>query len=157
MGAPIKNLIAHITLLVTFNNIAPSRCHERHNPLPSSQTAVVKAEHGRDREQSESDFAYTIAAARRSEQRRLLAFIRMSDYRICDTLHGILLETAHEVRGARCNSRGDGTRAGNMFAAACSGKDTRRARRQGVSAVWVGCMGNAAVGVGYCMRCNLRT
>ena len=33
-----------------------------------------------------SDFAYTVAAARRSEQRRILSFVRMSDYMICDTL-----------------------------------------------------------------------
>lgn len=39
--------------------------------------------------QAALDFAYTVAAARRSEQRRILNFIRMSDYMICDTLHTV--------------------------------------------------------------------
>jgi dynein heavy chain len=28
-----------------------------------------------------------VAAARRSEQRKLLCFVKMADYMICDTLH----------------------------------------------------------------------
>lgn len=38
-----------------------------------------------------------MAAAYRSEQRRLLSFIRMSDFKICDTLHTILLESIREI------------------------------------------------------------
>ena len=46
------------------------------------------------------DFAYTMAAARRSEQRRLLNYIRMSDFMVADTLHTILLESVREVLAA---------------------------------------------------------
>jgi dynein heavy chain len=41
-----------------------------------------------------------MAAARRSEQRRLINYIRMSDYMLCDTLRTLLLETAREVLAA---------------------------------------------------------
>ncbi len=61
---------------------------------------LAKAEAEKDREQSTSDFAYTIAAARRSEQRRLLSFIRLSDYMVCDTLHSVLLESLRELHDA---------------------------------------------------------
>ena len=47
-----------------------------------------------------SDFAYTVAAARRSEQRRILSFVRMSDYMICDTLQ--------VGRGGGGGNRGEG-------------------------------------------------
>jgi dynein heavy chain len=43
------------------------------------------------------DYAYTMAAAYRSEQRRLLSFIRMSDFMMCDTLHTVLVESVREV------------------------------------------------------------
>jgi dynein heavy chain len=46
------------------------------------------------------DFAYTMAAARRSEQRRLLNYIRMSDFMVADTLHTILVESVREVLAA---------------------------------------------------------
>lgn len=36
------------------------------------QSAIKKEEHQKERDASDTDFAYTIAAARRSEQRRLL-------------------------------------------------------------------------------------
>lgn len=38
-----------------------------------------------------------MAAAYRSEQRRLLSFIRMSDFMMCDTLHTVLVESVREV------------------------------------------------------------
>lgn len=41
-----------------------------------------------------------MAAAYRSEQRRLLSFIRMSDFMMCDTLHTILVESVREVLNA---------------------------------------------------------
>jgi hypothetical protein len=43
------------------------------------------------------EFAYTMAAAYRTEQRRLLNFIRMADFIMCDTLHSILIQTMQEV------------------------------------------------------------
>ncbi|KAG2448089.1 hypothetical protein HYH02_007114 [Chlamydomonas schloesseri] len=58
---------------------------------------LAKAEAEKEREQGQSDFAYTIAAARRSEQRRLLNFIRLADYMVCDTLHSVLLESLREL------------------------------------------------------------
>ena len=63
-------------------------------------TMIQKAELGKAREQTASDFAYTVAAARRSEQRRILSFIRMADYMVCDTLQTILLESVREVLAA---------------------------------------------------------
>ncbi|KAG1670781.1 hypothetical protein FOA52_014009, partial [Chlamydomonas sp. UWO 241] len=47
-----------------------------------------------------SEFAYTVGAARRSEQRRILNFVRMTDYVMCDTLQTVLLESVREVLGA---------------------------------------------------------
>lgn len=64
---------------------------------PSHTSAIARAEATKDKEQGDSDFAYTIAAARRSEQRRLLAYVRMADYKITDTLHTVLLESCREV------------------------------------------------------------
>ena len=61
---------------------------------------VQRAEQGKVREQGVSDFAYTVAAARRSEQRRILSFVRMSDYMICDTLQ--------VWRGGEEGGRGEG-------------------------------------------------
>lgn len=61
---------------------------------------VQQAEMQKERDQSHADFAYTIAAARRSEQRRLLNFIRMVDYMVCDTLHSVLLHSLHELHEA---------------------------------------------------------
>lgn len=43
-----------------------------------------------------------MAAAYRSEQRRLLSFICMSDFMMCDTLHTILVESVKEVLEAVC-------------------------------------------------------
>lgn len=50
----------------------------------------------------QNDFAYTMAAAYRSEQRRLLRFVRMSDLLICDTLHTILTRSLAELLDAVC-------------------------------------------------------
>lgn len=61
------------------------------------KSAITRVETKREQDQGETDFAYTIAAARRSEQRRLLAYVRMSDYMVCDTLHTVLLETCREL------------------------------------------------------------
>ena len=54
----------------------------------------------KEKGQSDADFAYTIAAARRSAQRRLLNFVRMADYMVCDTLHTVLMESVREVLAA---------------------------------------------------------
>jgi hypothetical protein len=43
------------------------------------------------------EYAYTMAAAYRSKQRRLLSFIRMCDAMMCDTLQSILLDSLSEV------------------------------------------------------------
>jgi dynein heavy chain len=43
------------------------------------------------------DYAYTMAAAYRSEQRRLLSFLRMADFMLCDTLQTILLASVGEM------------------------------------------------------------
>ncbi|XRB21521.1 dynein axonemal heavy chain [Pseudoscourfieldia marina] len=54
---------------------------------------------------SKSDFAFTIAATRRSEQRKLVHFVRMVDFMICNTLSSMLHESVYDVldtiRGAR--------------------------------------------------------
>lgn len=63
-------------------------------------TTIQKAELGKVREQNASDFAYTVAAARRSEQRRILSFIRMADFMICETLQSVLLESVQEILAA---------------------------------------------------------
>lgn len=43
-------------------------------------------------------YAYTIAALTRTEEWRLLNFVRMADYMICDTLHSVLVNS-FKVRG----------------------------------------------------------
>lgn len=49
------------------------------------------------RAQGSADFAFTVGAARRSEQRRILNFVRLSDYIMCDTLQTVLLASVREV------------------------------------------------------------
>lgn len=46
------------------------------------------------------EYAYTMAAAYRSEQRRLLSFLRMADFMMCDTLQTILLQSVSEMLAA---------------------------------------------------------
>ncbi|MEW5314024.1 MAG: hypothetical protein WDW38_005552 [Sanguina aurantia] len=89
-------------------------------------------ENAKAREQASSDFAYTIAAAKRSEQRRLLNFIRMSDYMICDTLHSVLLESLRDVLAATHPPEPSVviTDESSGEAAAAAGKAARRRRRQ---------------------------
>jgi len=47
-----------------------------------------------------AQYAYTVAAARRSEQRKLLCFVKMTDYMICDTLHEVLVESVSDILAA---------------------------------------------------------
>lgn len=47
--------------------------------------------------QEKGDFAYTIAAARRSELRRLARYVKLSDYMICSTLRTVLLDSLKEL------------------------------------------------------------
>ena len=56
---------------------------------------------------SKSEFAYTIAATKRSEQRKLTQFVRMVDFMICNTLSGTLLESLSDVLGAVRGARED--------------------------------------------------
>lgn len=42
-------------------------------------------------------FSYAITAARRSEQRKLLNFIRLADYMLCGSLHSLLIESIQEI------------------------------------------------------------
>jgi len=67
------------------------------DPRQAHQTAIRKEELHKEREANDTDFGYTIAAARRSEQRRLLCYVRLSDYMVCDTLHSILLASVQEM------------------------------------------------------------
>eukprot|EP00232_Nephroselmis_pyriformis_P011415 CAMPEP_0182884162 /NCGR_PEP_ID=MMETSP0034_2-20130328/18822_1 /TAXON_ID=156128 /ORGANISM="Nephroselmis pyriformis, Strain CCMP717" /LENGTH=443 /DNA_ID=CAMNT_0025017337 /DNA_START=79 /DNA_END=1407 /DNA_ORIENTATION=+ len=46
------------------------------------------------------NYSYTIAAARRSEQRKLLCFVKLADYMICDTLHDLLVESMSDIFNA---------------------------------------------------------
>jgi hypothetical protein len=46
------------------------------------------------------EYAYTMAAAYRSEQRRLLSFLRMADFMMCDTLQTILVQSVSEMLSA---------------------------------------------------------
>lgn len=42
-------------------------------------------------------FSYAITAARRSEQRKLLNFIRLADYMLCGSLHALLIDSIQEI------------------------------------------------------------
>ena len=46
---------------------------------------------------SSSSYSYTIAAARRSEQRKLQSFVKLIDYMICDTLRDVLVESVSDM------------------------------------------------------------
>jgi dynein heavy chain len=46
------------------------------------------------------EYAYTMAAAYRSEQRRLLSFLRMADFIMCDTLQTVLVQSVSEMLAA---------------------------------------------------------
>ncbi len=52
-----------------------------------------QAEAAKASEDAAAEFAYTVKAVRRSEQRRLVSFVRMADYRVADTLRTVLLES----------------------------------------------------------------
>jgi hypothetical protein len=43
------------------------------------------------------EFSYTMAAARRTERRRLISFVQLADYVVSDMLHTLLLTSAQEV------------------------------------------------------------
>jgi dynein heavy chain len=45
----------------------------------------------------QTDYAYTVAAAQRSEQRRLINYIKMSDYVVSSSLQTMLLETVRDI------------------------------------------------------------
>eukprot|EP00879_Flechtneria_rotunda_P011573 GHRR01012088.1.p1 GENE.GHRR01012088.1~~GHRR01012088.1.p1 ORF type:complete len:1024 (+),score=420.33 GHRR01012088.1:512-3583(+) len=63
------------------------------NGMNATSTSGSKAADGKPVQ----DYAYTKAAAYRSEQRRLLCLIRMADFMMCDTLRSILLDSLQEV------------------------------------------------------------
>jgi dynein heavy chain len=46
------------------------------------------------------EYAYTMAAAYRSEQRRLLSLLRMADFMMCDTLQTVLVQSVSEMLAA---------------------------------------------------------
>lgn len=73
---------------------------QRSHDTMGMASSMHKLELVRQREQGIADFAYTVAAARRSEQRRILSFVRMGDYMICDTLKTILLESVRDLLSA---------------------------------------------------------
>eukprot|EP00873_Tetraselmis_striata_P045243 jgi/Tetstr1/465507/TSEL_010176.t1 len=47
--------------------------------------------------EAQTDYAYTVAAAQRSEQRRLVNYIKMSDYVVSSSLQTMLLETVRDI------------------------------------------------------------
>lgn len=63
-----------------------------------------------------------MAAAYRSEQRRLLNFIRMSDFMMCDTLHTILVESMREVLDAVRPACGLGPGANDQYSSSNGGR-----------------------------------
>lgn len=70
---------------------------------PSLKSALQAA--AREAEAS-ATFSYAITAARRSEQRRLLNYIRLADFMICDTLRLLLIDSIGDMLGwLRCASR----------------------------------------------------
>eukprot|EP00854_Cymbomonas_tetramitiformis_P003966 gene3966-4937_t len=65
-----------------------------HSPRSSSITASVPGKAGG---KDANNYSYTIAAARRSEQRKLLCFVKLADYMICDTLHNLLIDSVSDI------------------------------------------------------------
>ena len=47
-----------------------------------------------------AQYAYTVAATRRTEQRRCLTFVKLMDYVMCDTMHDMLLDSVNDVLSA---------------------------------------------------------
>eukprot|EP00899_Mesostigma_viride_P007437 jgi/Mesvir1/16695/Mv15092-RA.1 len=66
---------------------------------PSILAAAVK------KANDEDNYAFTIAAASRSEQRKLLCYVKMCDYMICDTLHGLLVRSAADLLAATAQAK----------------------------------------------------
>ncbi|KAI8465887.1 MAG: dynein heavy chain 7 [Monoraphidium minutum] len=70
---------------------------------------------------SQQEFAYTMAAARRGEQRRLLAFVQLVDAMIADTLRSCLVASIAELLQATRAAAGAPAAAGPAGAAAGGG------------------------------------
>ena len=118
-------------------------CLQSRTDIKTHVAPQAKVEANREREQSETDFAYTIAAARRSEQRRLLNYIRMNDYLICDTLHTVLLESVREVLVATqpkqvCRAWGEGRDGGGGLEMSGEARWGERVRNVGGDGDWSG-------------------
>ena len=47
--------------------------------------------------QTQNDFAYTMFAAKRSRQRSIINFVRMTDYMLGSTLHSLLISSCESV------------------------------------------------------------
>ena len=52
---------------------------------------------GESKGKEDNNYAYTVAATRRTEQRRCLTFVKLMDYVICDTMHDMLLDSVGDV------------------------------------------------------------
>lgn len=79
-----------------FRTIRDPSQTERKDDKSLTQTVdkIGTLSHKNEEKNTLDDFAFTISAARRSEKRRLVNYVRMSDYMICDTLYAILVESA---------------------------------------------------------------
>ena len=53
-------------------------------------------------EEPVTDYAYTVAAAQRSEQRRLINYVKMSDYVVSSSLQTMLLESMKDILSYTC-------------------------------------------------------
>ena len=58
------------------------------------------AEGGGQRKDESAQFAYTVAATRRTQRRRLSSYVKTMDYMICDALHEVLISSVSDVLAA---------------------------------------------------------
>eukprot|EP00983_Pelagomonas_calceolata_P133336 1161956-Pelagomonas_calceolata.AAC.13 len=80
------------------------------DPRQAHQTAIRKEELHKEREANDTDFGYTIAAARRSEQRRLLVKEFRSEGQI--DLSSMLVMRSVQVEVLPTSAKGSRCRAG---------------------------------------------
>lgn len=73
---------------------------DRHAAAPAAATLCICGEQRSCENGGSRGFIYTAAAAHRSEQRRLLCFVRMADLMMCDCLRSVLLASLRDVLAA---------------------------------------------------------
>eukprot|EP00898_Chlorokybus_atmophyticus_P006606 jgi/Chlat1/6947/Chrsp52S06617 len=97
-GGQKEHSNGHGAMLKGRSNLHASMSHSAH-ALSSTMLSNASMKHGNNSNGDEpaNKYAYTIAAARRSEQRKLLCYVKLADYMIWDTLQDMLVKSVGDL------------------------------------------------------------